>query len=102
VEFLGFLVSGKGLEMAPSLTKAITQWPMPKTQKEVQIILGLWNFYRRFIKGYAGIFAPITDTLKGDGKDFNFGEAQKAAYYKVCILFAAENTPILRQRNACN
>jgi hypothetical protein len=40
--------------------------------------------------------APITDTLKGDGKNFQFGETQKAAYYKICILFAAENTPILR------
>ena len=96
VEFLGFLVSGKGLKMAPSRSIAVTSWPIPKTQKEVQIILGLWNFYRRFIKGYAGIVAPITDTLKGDGKNFVFGEAQKAAYYKICILFAQENTPILR------
>jgi hypothetical protein len=30
----------------------------------------------------------------GDGKSFEFGEAQKAAYYKVCILFATKNTPI--------
>jgi hypothetical protein len=96
VEFLGFLVSGEILKMAPSRSIAITNWPIPTTQKEVQIMLGLWNFYRRFIKGYAGIVAPITDTLKGDRKNFNFGEAQKAAYYKICILFAAENTPILR------
>jgi hypothetical protein len=96
VEFLGFLVSGEGLKMAPSRSIAITNWPIPKTQKEVQIILGLWNFYRRFIKRYAGIVAPITDILKGDGKNFEFGEAQKAAYYKICILFATQNTPILR------
>jgi hypothetical protein len=82
--------------MAPSRSIAITNWPIPKTQKKVQIILGLWNFYRRFIKGYAGIVAPITDTLKGDGKNFVFGDTQKAAYYKICILFATENTPILR------
>jgi hypothetical protein len=96
VEFLGFLISGEGLKMAPSRSIAITNWPIPKTQKEVQIILGLWNFYQRFIKGYAGIVAPITDTLKGDGKNFEFAEAQKAAYYKICIIFVIENTPILR------
>jgi hypothetical protein len=96
VEFLGFLVSGEGFKMAPSRSIAITNWPIPKTQKEVQIILGLWNFYQRFIKGYAGIVAAITDTIKGDGKNFEFGEAQKAAYYKICILFATENTSILR------
>jgi hypothetical protein len=41
VEFLGFLVSGEGLKMAPSRRIAITSWPIPKTQKEVQIILAL-------------------------------------------------------------
>jgi hypothetical protein len=45
VEFLGFLVSGKGLKMAPIRSIAITNWPIPKTQNEVQIILELWNFY---------------------------------------------------------
>jgi hypothetical protein len=96
VEFLDLLVSGVGLKMAPSRSIAITNWPIPKTQTEVQIILGLLNFYRRFIKGYTGIVAPITDMLKCDGKNFEFGEAHKAAYYKICILFATENTPILR------
>jgi hypothetical protein len=43
-----------------------------------------------------GIVALISDTLKGDGKNFEFGKAQKTAYYKICILFATENTPILR------
>jgi hypothetical protein len=51
VEFLGFLVSGEGLKMAPSRSAVIKQWPIPKTQNEVQIILGLWNSYQRFIKG---------------------------------------------------
>jgi hypothetical protein len=95
-EFLGFLVSEEGLKMAPSRCIAITNWPIPKAQKEVQIILGLWNFYRRFMNGYAGIVAPIMDTVKGDGKNFKFSEAQKAVYYKICILFATENNPIFR------
>jgi hypothetical protein len=41
VEFLGFLVSGERLKMAPSRSIAITKWPILKTQNEVQIILGL-------------------------------------------------------------
>jgi hypothetical protein len=44
VEFLGFLLSRKDLKMAPSRSEALRKWPIPKTEKEVQIILGLWNF----------------------------------------------------------
>jgi len=41
---------------------------------------GLWNFYGRFVLGYSEIVTPITDLLKGNGKDFNIGEAQEAAF----------------------
>jgi hypothetical protein len=34
--------------------------------------------------------------LKEDGKNFEFGEVQKAAFYNISILFVTENTPILR------
>jgi hypothetical protein len=73
--FLGFIVSGKTIRMDPTKAQDIVNWPRPKNQKEVQQILGLWNFYRRFIPNYAQIVAPITDLLRGDGKSFQFAEA---------------------------
>jgi hypothetical protein len=94
--FLGFIVSGETIRMDPAKAQDIVNWPRPTNQKEVQQILGLWNFYRRFIPGYAQIVAPITDLLKGNGKDFQFREAQEAAFLKVVVLFTSGNTPILR------
>ena len=35
---------------------------------KLRSFLGLANFYRRFIKDYAKIAAPLTDLLKGDSK----------------------------------
>jgi hypothetical protein len=96
VKFLGFLVDGESIRMDPDKAKAIVDWPRPKNQKEVQQILGLWNFYRNFIQGYPQIVAPITDLLKGNGKDFVFGGAQEAAFVKITILFTSGKTPILR------
>jgi len=93
--FLGFLVSGTGLEMDPEKAKAIVDWPRPTSRKEVQQLLGLWNFYRRFIQNFSGIVSPITDLLRQD-INFECGPSQEAAFLKVTILFASGKTPILR------
>jgi len=58
-------------------------------------MLGLWNFYRRFIHNFSAIVSPITDLLRQDTK-FEWGEAQEAAFLKVTILFTSGKTPILR------
>jgi hypothetical protein len=49
--------------MDPEKAKAIVDWPRPTSRKEVQQLLGLWNFYRRFIVNFSGIISPITDLL---------------------------------------
>jgi len=94
--FLGFIVSGKTIQMDPAKAQDIVDWPRPKNQKEVQQVLGLWNLYGRFIPNYAQIVAPITDLLRGNSKEFNFGEAQEASFLKIVVLFTSGMTPILR------
>jgi hypothetical protein len=39
--------------------------------------------------------APISDLLKGNGKNFEFGKAQEAAFLKKTILFTSGATPIM-------
>jgi len=64
--------------------------------KEVQQLLGLWNFYLRFVPNYAAIVAPITDHLRGKSKKNIWAEAQEAAFLKITILFTSGKTLILR------
>jgi len=64
--FLGIIVSGSGLQMDPEKARAIVDWPRPTSRKEVQQLLGLWNFYRRFIHNFSGLVSPITDLLRQD------------------------------------
>ena len=45
-EYLGFIVSPKGVAMDPAKTKVIGDWPTPRNLKEVQSFLGFANFYR--------------------------------------------------------
>src|SRR5690606_8456252 len=64
VEFLGYIVSPDGISMDPSKVSTVTEWPTPKCVKDIQAFLGFANFYRRFIKGFSAIVAPITRLLK--------------------------------------
>jgi hypothetical protein len=50
--------------MDDSKVKAIREWPTPKTVRGVRSFLGLANFYRRFIEGYAQVAQPLIDLTK--------------------------------------
>jgi hypothetical protein len=64
VEFLGMIVSTEEIKMDDSKVKAIREWPTPKTVRGVRSFLGLANFYRRFIEGYAQVTRPLNDLTK--------------------------------------
>ena len=64
VEYLGVIISPKGVSMDPEKVKAITSWPAPKSVKELQSFLGFANFYRRFIDNYSGITKVLTSLLR--------------------------------------
>lgn len=59
VEYLGHVVSVRGVEPVPSKISAIQQWPIPQSTRDLRSFLGLAGFYRRFIRGYATIAAPL-------------------------------------------
>ena len=59
VHFLGHVVSTEGISTDPSKTNAVASWPTPTCCKDVQKFLGLANYYRRFVPGFAAIAKPL-------------------------------------------
>lgn len=44
--------------------RAIDEYPVPATKKELMSFLGLVGFYRCFCKNFSTVVAPLTDLLK--------------------------------------
>ena len=66
VEYLGHIISSKGISTDPKKITTIQDWPQPKNIKELQSFLGLCNYYRRFILDYSKVAAPLTDLTHKD------------------------------------
>ena len=68
VEFLEVVIGPKGVEMQREKIEGVLNWPAPKNIKEVQKFLGLTNYYRRFIKNFAKIAAPLHMLVRKEQK----------------------------------
>jgi transposase InsO family protein len=65
LDFLGHEVSAAGTRPLQDNIAAIINFPLPQTVKQLQALLGLVNFYRRFVPAAAAVLKPLTDCLKG-------------------------------------
>lgn len=63
-EFLGHVLTPKGVKPNPRKVEIIQNLKLPNTQKKIKSFLGMTGFYRKFIKDYAKIAYPMTKYLK--------------------------------------
>ena len=63
---LGYLMDSTGLRPGPKNLEKIREWPPPKDVTGVRAYLGLLNYYRSHIQGFAHLAEPLTDLLRKD------------------------------------
>jgi len=92
VEFLGVVIGPKGVEMQKEKIEKVLNWPVPRNIKEVQKFLGLANYYRRFIKDFTRIAAPLHVLVRKEQK-WKWEKKQEEVFKKLKMVFTTE--PIL-------
>jgi putative transposase len=66
VEYFAFVVSKHGIKPSPKKLEAIQKMEDPKSKKELQIWLGIVNYFRKFIPNMSTLSGPLTNLLAKD------------------------------------
>ena len=65
VEYLGH-ISKRGIRPNPNKTEVIETYPMPQNKTQLRRFLGMYNYYKHFIRGYSKLASPLNKLLKND------------------------------------
>jgi hypothetical protein len=72
-------ISAAGMRPSPDKLSAIRNFPVPKTKRNVKQFLGMLNYFRKFVRHFAQIAAPLNALLKKDA-DFVWTPECQAAF----------------------
>uniref|UniRef100_A0A2N9GTX3 Uncharacterized protein n=1 Tax=Fagus sylvatica TaxID=28930 RepID=A0A2N9GTX3_FAGSY len=119
-KLLGFIVSGRGIEIDPAKVQAIRSMPAPKTEKEIRSFLGRINYIARFIAQLTGdlrasvqvvekrrrpliLYLTVQEASMGCmlGQQDETGKKEQAIYYLSKKFTEPETRYLLVEKTCC-
>src|SRR5262249_20162620 len=79
----------EGIHMDPQKVEIVSNWPRPTNVTEIHNFLGMAGYYRRFVKDFSIIAAPLTQlTCKQLKFEWNIKCEQSFQLLKNCLTSA--------------
>ncbi|XP_071500975.1 uncharacterized protein [Diadema antillarum] len=92
VTYLGHKVGRGSVAPRDAKVRAIVDFPVPASKRELQRFWGMCGFYRRFVPNFSHLVVPLTDLLK-KGKTFQWSASCQDAFQKLKAVLM--NDPVL-------
>ena len=89
LDFLGHVVGADGVKVDPTVVR---NWPQPQDIHQLRSLLGLTNYFRRFVQAYANLVGPLTNLLR-KSVSFDWSPACQTAFDG--IKHALTTAPVL-------
>jgi hypothetical protein len=80
ISLIGYVVTPQGIQVDEAKIEAIRSWPIPAMLTQLRSFLGLAGFYRRFVRDFSIITAPLNDLMK-KGVLLHWGATQDKAFH---------------------
>jgi len=93
VGYLGHVISEHGVETDPEKTASVANWSTPTDVKDLRQFLGLASYYRRFVKNFSQIAAPLFQ-LTQKGKNWCWNQDCEQAF--VTLKDKLTTAPVLK------
>jgi hypothetical protein len=105
--FVGHIVGKGTIKPDPDKVRAVQDMAAPKTPTELKGFLGLANYYRRFIHGFAMIARPLYELLKknvkyewSQNRQLAFAELKRALTTAPCLFAPNHSLPFSLETDA--
>lgn len=82
LRYLGYEVSEHGLHTDPDKVQAIVDYQRPESEADVRSFVQAASFFRRFVKDFASIVAPLNDLLRSGSTSAKKGAKKNSAMKK--------------------
>ena len=102
VTYLGHVVSAEGISVDKDKVQKVLDWPVPINSDELRSFLGLASYYRRFVRDFSSLAAPLHALLPPTGRgkckkpvhSFVWSEEAQKAFD--VLKLALTSVPVLR------
>ena len=109
VEYVGHVISQEGLKMSEEKKTKVLDFPFPDTTKQLRGFLGLVNYFRDHIRGYAATCAPMHALTTQKGRRLTWNEEAERAFRNIkddisnlqMLYFIDEDAPVFLHTDAC-
>lgn len=96
LKYLGYVIDRQGLRTDPDKIACVKDFPRPNRVKQVRSFLGLCSYYRKFIKDFSKVAAPLCKMTGGKrGTKENFVWSDEAEIAFNALKVALTTAPVL-------